>query len=349
MPIEPGSLASSRGLTRRRMIAITAAAAGTLLSVAATTRISRSSAASNSVTWRGVALGAEAKITLVHEDAQIAAEALRKCRAEISRLEDLFSIYRPSSAVSRLNRDGYLKHPDQDMIALTSLSLAVGHQTNGAFDISVQPLWDLYANHFQSTSADPNGPSKGDIGQAISLIDARNIRLSSHEIHFAKTGMAITFNGIAQGYIADRATQLLKKHGFGNALIHLGETFGLGQAPGQEPWNIGIADPSGDQDHAFRVPLTDLALATSAGQGYTFSSDGRHHHIFEPGTGRSGHKYRSVSVTDPSAAMADALSTAFTVMPKTQIAKLLSENAAETRAFIVDEGGSRFTLPSHPA
>lgn len=348
MPIENCSRTASPRLTRRRMIAITAAAAGTALSAAAATRIARSAAAANSVTWRGVALGAEAKITLVHEDSGIAAEALRKCLAEISRLEDLFSIYRPSSAVSRLNRDGHLRHPDQDMIALTSLALAVGYQTNGAFDISVQPLWNLYANHFRSTSADPSGPSKSDIDQAIGLIDARNIGLSSYEIRFAKTGMAITFNGIAQGYIADRAAQLLKQNGFGNALIHLGETFGLGQAPGQEPWRAGVLDPSGSQDYAFHVPLTDLALATSAGQGYPFTSDGRHHHIFEPGTGRSGYRYRSVSVTDPSAAMADALSTAFTVMPKAQIAKLLSEHAA-ARAFIVDEDGSRFALPSRPA
>lgn len=348
MPIETRSRTASPRLTRRRMIAITAAAAGTALTAAAATRITQSAAAANSVTWRGVALGAEAKITLVHEDSGMAAEALRKCLAEISRLEDLFSIYRPSSAVSRLNRDGHLKHPDQDMIALASLALAVGHETNGAFDISVQPLWDLYANHFQSSSADPNGPSKADLDRVLRLIDARNIRLSSQEIRFARTGMAITFNGIAQGYIADRAAQLLKRHGFGSALIHLGETFGLGQAPGQEPWRAGISDPSGSQDYAFRVPLTDLALATSAGQGCPFTSDGRHHHIFEPGTGRSGYRYRSVSVTDPSAAVADALSTAFSVMPKAQIARLLSEHAA-TRAFIVDEDGSRITLPSRPA
>lgn len=348
MPIEPQSLPASRHLTRRRMIAITAAAAGTALTAAAATRMAQSAAAENTVTWRGVALGTEAKITLFDEDSGMAAEALRKCLAEISRLEDLFSIYRPSSAISRLNRDGHLKHPDQDMIALTSLALAVGHETNGAFDVSVQPLWNLYANHFASTPADPSGPSKSDIEQAIGLIDARNIRLSPYEIRFAKTGMAITFNGIAQGYIADRAAQLLKQHGFGNALIHLGETFGLGQAPGQEPWRTGVSDPSGSQTYAFRVPLTDLALATSAGQGFPFTSDGRHHHIFEPGTGRSGHRYRSVSVTDPSAAMADALSTAFSVMSKAQITKLLSEHAA-TRAFIVDEDGSRFALPSRPA
>lgn len=348
MPIEQESLAASRHLTRRRMIAITAAAAGTALTAAAASRMAQSAATENTVTWRGVALGAEAKITLVHEDSGVAAEALRKCLAEIFRLEDLFSIYRPSSAISRLNRDGYLKHPDQDMIALTSLALAIGHETNGAFDVSVQPLWELYENHFQSSSADPGGPRKADLDRVLMLVDARNIRLSSHEIRFAKTGMAITFNGIAQGYIADRAAQLLKQHGFGNALIHLGETFGLGQAPGQEPWRASISNPSGSQDYAFRVPLTDLALATSAGQGYPFTSDGRYHHIFEPGTGRSGHRYRSVSVTDPSAALADALSTAFSVMPKDRIAKLLTEHAA-TRAFIVDENGSRFALPSRPA
>ncbi len=349
MPTEPRSSTASPRLTRRRMIAITAAAAGTALSAATATRLAQSAAAPNAVTWRGIALGAEAKITLVHEDAELAASALRKCVAEISRLEDLFSIYRPASAVSCLNRDGYLKQPDQDMIALTSLALAVGYETNGAFDITVQPLWDLYASHFQSSSADPSGPSPVDVDRVVALIDGRNIRLSSQEIRFAKTGMAITFNGIAQGYIADRAAQSLKQDGFGNALIHVGETVALGQAASGESWQAVVEDPSsGTGHHAFRLSLADRALATSAGRGYQFTSDERHHHIFEPHTGKSSQKYRSVSVTDRSAAMADALSTAFSVMTKAQIANLLAKRRS-TQAFIVAEDGSVITLPNVPA
>lgn len=348
MPIEARSPGASRRLTRRRMIAITAAAAGTALTAAAATRLAQSAGAPNAVTWRGIALGTEAKITLVHEDTELASAALRKCVAEISRLEDLFSIYRPSSAVSRLNRDGYLKHPDQDMIALTSLALAVGYETNGAFDITVQPLWGLYDNHFQSSSADPSGPSPADVDRVVALIDARNIRLSSQEIRFAKAGMAITFNGIAQGYIADRAAQSLKQDGFGNALIHVGETVGLGQAPRGTSWQAGVDDPSsGTGRHVLQLSLTDMALATSAGRGYQFTSEARHHHIFEPYTGQSSQKYRSVSVTNRSAAMADALSTAFSVMTKAQIARLLAKRRS-THAFIVNENGSLITLPSAP-
>ncbi len=343
MPIDIRSPTASPRLSRRRVIAITAAATGTALLGTAAMRMAQSAAAPNAVTWRGVALGAEAKITLVHENSELAAEGLRNCLAEISRLEDLFSIYRPSSAVSRLNRDGHLEQPDQDMIALTSLALAIGRQTNGAFDISVQPLWNLYANHFQSGSADPNGPSSIELDRVLELVDARNISVSSNEIRFAKTGMAITLNGIAQGYIADRAAHSLKRLGFGSALINLGETFGLGQAPGDAPWQAGVEDPTGGSDHAFQLSLKDMALATSAGRGYRFTSDGRHHHIFAPHTGKSSQAYRSVSVTDRSAATADALSTAFSVMTEAQIAMLLAARKS-TRAYIVKADGSLTTL-----
>ena len=322
------------------MIAITAAWAGTALSASGP---AQSRPALGTSTWRGIALGAEVHIAFVHDAAMDLAPLVARCKAEIARLEGLFNLYRPDSALSRLNRVGALDDPDQDMLALMSLALALGRETDGAFDVSVQPLWRLYADHFKAPDADPAGPDDEALQAALALVGHRRIRLSPGRIAFDRPGMAVTLNGIAQGYMSDRVAALLRRHGMTNVLVHLGEICALGEKAANEPWTAGIADPADAARLIARVPLRDRALATSAGAGVPFSADGRHHHLFDPQSGRSASHYRSVSVVAPSAAVADGLSTAFAAMPLGRIRTLVAARA-ETKALILENEGRLITL-----
>ncbi|MDP6876748.1 MAG: FAD:protein FMN transferase, partial [Alphaproteobacteria bacterium] len=112
-------------LSRRRFIAI--AAAATLLLGAAAARARR-------FEWQGSALGAEAKIVLYHPDKAAAEAAINACLDEISRLEDQFSLYRPASALNRLNAAGRLDKPSHDMRRLLQLCRQYGDLSRGAFD-----------------------------------------------------------------------------------------------------------------------------------------------------------------------------------------------------------------------
>ncbi len=119
-----------------------------------------------------------------------------------------------------------------------------------------------------------------------------------------RPGMALTLNGIAQGYIADRAATLLASHGLTHALIDTGEMVALPEGD----WPVTL--PSGDS-----LPLAGRALATSAPLGTTFGGDGRTSHILNPATGHPASlRWRSITVSAPSAALADALSTAACLM-----------------------------------
>ena len=111
-------------LTRRRLLAVCAASTATMLPGIA-------SAQPRHVIWRGIALGAEAQIQLVHVDEGFASKILNRCVREIRRLENIFSLYRPESAISRLNRDGVLPSPQLELVELMATALHFGDETEG--------------------------------------------------------------------------------------------------------------------------------------------------------------------------------------------------------------------------
>ena len=98
--------------------------------------------------WHGSALGAQVSIEIYHPDRAEAERLVERCVLDVRRLEQQFSLYRANSAISTLNRTGILVAPDADMVALLKASLLFAGITGGAFDPTVQPLWQLYADHF---------------------------------------------------------------------------------------------------------------------------------------------------------------------------------------------------------
>ena len=304
------SILSGGESTRRRFIAIAAAAAGLPLAAvgarAETAPLHR---------WSGIALGAAAEIVLHDPDAARARRLIARCVAEIDRLEDAFSLYRPESAVSRLNRDGRLAAPPLELVALLAEARSYSERTEGAFDITVQPLWRLYAEHFAQPGADARGPAEAARTSAQALVDYRAIEIEPAAIRFARPGMAITLNGIAQGYITDRVATLLQDAGMGDVLLDIGETRALGRHPEGRPWRVGLRRAAAPETLARTVALADRAVATSAGIASPFDASGRHHHLFDPATGRPALGTGQVSVIAPRATMADALSTALAVVP----------------------------------
>ena len=327
--------------TRRRFLAITAAAAG-----AAASPLPSAAGAPLHV-WTGTALGAMASLRLYHPDAESARRSIDRCRAEIGRLERVFSLYRPDSAVSRLNAIGELFGPPLDLVRLLDESRRISLLTDGAFDVTVQPLWLLFATHFAQPSADPSGPSPEAIHAARDRVGQRRIEISADRIRFTRPGMAVTLNGIAQGYVTDRIADLLRNEGLESVLVDLGEARALGDHPDGRPWQAALSNPQGGAE-LHRLPLKDRALGTSAPAGFLFDFGRRFGHLFDPRTGRPAARYASVSVVAPDATMADALSTAFAQLPSAQIASILAErpNAA---AYLLHRDGRRERIGLLPA
>jgi len=265
--------------------------------------------------WHGVALGADATLQINHPDLAVADRLIERSLAEVHRLERVFSLYREDSAIRWLNASGVLDDPPEDLVRILSESEEFSRATAGAFDVTVQPLWDLYAAHFTRDYADTKGPAASEISAALAHVGHDAIEFDAHYVRLRRAGMGITLNGIGQGYITDRVAEILLASGLDRALVDMGETRALGERPSGGPWLIGLEDPRSRGQVAEIVPLRDRAVSTSGGYGTEFDAAGRFNHLFDPHTGATSSLYLSVSVIAPTTTMADALSTAFSLMP----------------------------------
>jgi thiamine biosynthesis lipoprotein len=329
---------SNRSLTRRRMIAIVATAAGSAFLAGG-----RTAQAGDPVRWHGSALGAQVSIEIYHPDRTEAERLVVRCVLDVRRLEQQFSLYRADSAICALNRTGILVSPDADMVALLKASLFFADLTDSAFDPTVQPLWQLYADHFSSERPDSGGPSPQRLAETLAKVGRSGLLVSADRIALVKRGAAITLNGIAQGYATDRVVDLLRRAGLSTTLIDMGEIRAIGARPEGTPWRVGLADPDRPGALTETVDLVDRAVATSAGAGFRFDSKGRFTHLFDPSTGRSPSLYSTVSVIAPTATEADALSTAFSLMPLSRIQDILAIRP-NVQARIVEAGGTLVVL-----
>ena len=324
----------NRTLTRRRMIAIVAAAAGSALLARG-----RTAQAGDAFRWHGSALGAQVSIEIYHPDRAEAERLVDQCVVDVRRLEQQFSLYRADSAISALNRTGILVAPDADMVALLKASLLFADLTDGTFDPTVQPLWQLYADHFSLERPDPEGPSPQRLAETLAKVGHSGLLLGANRVALTKRGAAVTLNGIAQGYATDSVVDRLRGAGLSTTLVNMGEIRAIGPGPEGMPWRVGLADPDKPGVLIETIDLVDRAVATSAGDGFRFDSQGRFTHLFDPATGRSPSLYSTVSVIAPTATEADALSTAFSLMPVSQIQDIVAVRP-NVQARIVEAGGT---------
>src|SRR5512138_871183 len=253
--------------TRRRFLRVVAAGAG-LPPIIATLRATAPKARVHS--WHGEVLGALSELTLWHPDAAFARRTILRVRQEIERFERIFSLYRRDSEISRLNEAGKLLKPSPELRKLIEESQRLGELSGGAFDISVQPLWRLYEAHFWSRTDIQQDIAARARDVAHTVVDFRRVESGASALRFARAGMAITLNGIAQGYISDAIADMLRNEGFESAVVDLGEYRAIGRHPDGRAWRIGIRDGTDFVGIDRMVDLEDMALAVSGGYGTTF-------------------------------------------------------------------------------
>ncbi len=277
-------------ISRRRFLTIMAAAA-----------VVSPARAAETAEWHGRAMGSAARIVLTGTDRRSARRLFRKVERLLAQVEARFSLHADSGLV-RLNRDGRWAWPDPEVLALFRLAGQVHAATGGAFDPTVQPLWHAIA-------------TSGDVDAARELAGWQDVYLSEDSIRLARPGMALTFNGIAQGHAADLVAALLRQEGHTGVLVDMGEISAIGTRPDGTPWRAGIALPDGSVID--EVGLRDRALAVSSPTGTLIGPGAAHSHILDPKGAEP--RWRICAVTAPSAALADALSTGFCLMERPAI------------------------------
>jgi thiamine biosynthesis lipoprotein len=178
--------------------------------------------------------------------------------------------------------------------------------SNGLFDVTVAPVVNLLARTHGKVD-------KKRLNEALELVDATKVVCRNDNIRLGASGMAITLDGVAKGYIADRAADVLHRTGMAY-MVDAGGDIRVHGSPENRPWRIAVQDPDKNGNYPAVIELRSGAVATSGGYESSFNQSGTAHHLLNPDTGLSPQYVRSVSVKAPTVMQADGLATALSLM-----------------------------------
>jgi thiamine biosynthesis lipoprotein len=284
-----------------------------------------------------LAMGTFVSMTILHSSKDQAEEAMALAFEEVQRLEQLLSRYDKTTPVYQLNREGVLKDVSPEMDDVMKHSLRFHEITHGYFDVTVKPAVDLFK---ETVFEQKSEPTEQQLKEVLSLINARNISYQDKTIRFKKEGMGVTFDGIAKGYIVDRAADILSARGIENYLINAGGDIRTkGSKQGKQPWVVAIEDPGKRHEYPDVIQMRDGAIATSGNYEVYFDKEKLFHHIVNPMTGVSPCSSVSVSVSANTTMEADALATSVFVMNPREGTELIN-SIPDCSSLVVAKEGS---------
>lgn len=236
----------------------------------------------------------------------------------IDGLEARISTWRPDSRTSRVNQFASQRpvETSQELIRLIQSSKKVYEATEGAFDITVGPLLDLWGFYRQQGHL----PSEEELKQARDRVGLKYVEVDpeANTVRFLRDGMRLDFGGIGKGLALDYAAEVLRSQGVKSAVLHSGTStvVALGHPPGKTGWTVAIRSPYNKiREHVDEVSIHDESLSTSSGTERYFELEGkRYGHIFDPRTGIPVDELLSATAIAPTGLESDALSTAFFVI-----------------------------------
>ncbi|MDD5590559.1 MAG: FAD:protein FMN transferase [Dehalococcoidales bacterium] len=272
-------------------------------------------------------------ITVYTSDEENAQAVINDAFNRMEEIEREASIFDEQTEAFKLNQDGYLETPSADFRQMINMSLDYSQITDGYFDITVQPLLNLWqAGLWQESES----VQQSRIDETLALVGWYKIGIEDARIFFTVDGMEITLGGIAKGYAVDEALDVFNNAGVEHALINAGGDMRmLGTKPQGEPWLVALVNPDDTSQSLAEFSLSDKAIATSGNYERYFNPEKTAHHIINPKTGYSAAECISTTVIAPSATMADALATSIYVMgPEAGIT--LIESLDDAECLIVD-------------
>ena len=254
-------------------------------------------------------MGTTVEIKVLFFDGAIAKKSISDAFDEIIRIENIFSVYKPESEISQLNKNGLAVVSDE-VIQLVEKSNYFSEISAGAFDTTVLPVIELW----KSSKKLGRVPSPSAIEGAKKLVGWRNILIDekNKKISFAKKGMKIDLGGIAKGYAVDCAVEALKRNGIKTGMVNAGGDL---RCFGGKTWKIALQNPRDKNDFITVLKIKDKAVTTSGDyERYFFLDKTKISHIINPLSGYSADETISSTIIADNAADADALATAAYVL-----------------------------------
>lgn len=238
-------------------------------------------------------------------------EAVNKAVQEINRLDAMFSVGNADSDVTKLNENGS-GEVSEETAFIMNRAMQVSEKTNGAFDITIYPLMELWG----FTTKNYRVPESSEIAEALKDVSYTNVSVNGQQVALTG-GSSIDLGGIAKGYTSSRVIQIMKDCGIEHAIVNLGGNVQvLGTKTDGSDWRVAIQNPASENSYLGILSTTDKAVITSGGYERYFEQDGQvYHHIIDTQTGYpSDSDLTSVTIVYSDGTTADALSTALFAM-----------------------------------
>lgn len=305
---------SRRDFLKALAVAGAAGAAGIMPLSALATPSAGPEGEARTMTETRVLMGTFVSITLAGASRARLDEAMGKTFEHMNGLIAVFNRFDASGPLGVLNSQGSLGDAPAELLGLLDRSARVGALTGGAFNITVQPLVDLF-RRYRNPAGSMDIP-EAELREARSLVMADGWKVNAGRVRLARSGMGLTLDGIAKGHIADEVSRFLMARGLPNHLINAGgDIVAAGEkAPGR-PWRVAVESPARCGAFVRRMPLRDGAVATSGSYEIYYDASRQHHHLINPALGSSPSTVVSVTVAARTAVEADALATSLSVMP----------------------------------
>lgn len=336
--MKPHSIQQRKQISRRTFLALSGALG---LNVAALTIPIPSEAVKFNrklfrVSKSRLAMGTVVTMIALHESRGQAEEAMGLAFAEIERLSSIMNRHQSGSYISQLNADGALTDVPPEVMEVLRSSIHYHAITQGTFDITVKPIVDLYQQSFAEKGVPP---TPGVLRATLDRVGTQYVVLSQKSVSFARNSMGITLDGIAKGYIIDRAVSVLRQQDIQHAMINGGgDIAAYGGKGDSKPWRIAIQDPWRHGRYKEVLTLQSGAVATSGNYEVYFDEEKLFHHLVSPTAGLPAQEAASVSIRARNAMEADALATAAFVMGP-RLGSEFIKRMPGIEGFIIDSSG----------
>ena len=263
-------------------------------------------------------MGTMFRIEMYSADSAEASRAAEAAFARAEELEQIMSDYRPDSELMRLSREG-AKAPfpvSSDLYDVLAKSLWTSELSRGVFDVSIGPLVDLWRGARKTGRL----PDSGEIAKAKALVDYHNIELdpARHTVFLKRAGMMLDLGAIGKGYAADQMLAVLQSQGINHAMVVAGGEVVVGEPPPENPgWKVGVGTADADAGSPPCTLLLSAAAVSTSGDEHQFLelNGHRYSHVINPETGWALEGESSTTVMARDSTTADALATAFSLMP----------------------------------
>lgn len=281
-------------------------------------------------------MGSRFEITVVGKDSTAANKHIDRAVAEIERIENLISEWRPHTQIAEVNRYAGIRpvKVDREVFELTRRSVFFSEQSDGAFDISITAMDRIWRFDGSMDSI----PTAEEIRRSVENVGYGNIELDTIQqtVFLKKKGMKIGFGSIGKGYAADRGRTVLMEEGVSAGLVNAsGDIASWGKQLDGKPWRVGVYNPFRPGKMAKVLKMANAAVATSGSyEKYVEFGGVRYSHIINPKTGYPSTELTSVTVYGPSAEFANGLSTTIMVLGKAQ-GRMLLKRFPDYKAILI--------------